>query len=120
MKRVLTFLVLIMIFISCNEENELQLNSEQINFYNWDMTGNKTMIIQSPIDSKQIHNYYAVIYKDFDLFSFEMFCLSSDEYSFLSIDGNQFVIDITEGGFFDSERFDNNDQIRGHIIIEYY
>lgn len=119
MKKLLTLLALIMVLISCNE-SELQTQTEEIYFYNWDMTNLNTLIINNPIESNRIVDYKVVIYNDFDMYLIYPYCLSSDELSAVKIDQRKITIDITEGGFFDSEKFNSKSQARGYIKIEYY
>jgi len=120
MKKILTLLVLIMAFMSCEETETVKIKTEAISFYNWDMTNNNSLTVLNYIDAEKINSYHVQIYKDFDTHEFKMFNLSSDEYSIIKLDNGKFIITVTDGGFFDSEKFNSIDQVRGAVIVKYY
>ena len=116
MKKLIGLLALFMILLSC-ENNEPELQSDTITFYNWNMKDVNEMIIYNPIKQECIESYTIVIYQDFDK---GIKVINFHEFGESIIDGDKIIMTITELSLFNSEDFDNTNQFRGQVIIKYY
>jgi len=117
MKKLSILVLLIMALMSC-EESEIKLQTDVIDFYNWNMQEVSEMIIFNPIDADRIDRFHVVIFSDYDICMFKVLDIS--ESGNVTIEGDKIIMSIDEGGIFDNESFNSTDQFRGNVVIKYY
>ena len=123
MRKLLLLIVILSLLASCEEESDPKF--EVISFNSWDMTSEFNKIIENPIISKDIIEYYAMIYTDFgenysDVINISSFNDIIQDYNgSISMDGSGFHLEINQAGLFNSPYFDDSEQRRGYIVVKY-
>jgi hypothetical protein len=119
MKKIIYLLLLVL--LSCEEQ---ETEYEIISFYSWDVTENPVRILENPINKDDVILIKAVMLADLDSNSYlkeidsfnEEICENNGE---IILEDDMIKLSVNRFGIFNTSDFDNPDQQRGYVIIEY-